>query len=485
VTANEKPGPAFRALPANLDAERCVLASLICKMKDYGTALVLLPSDFSSHSHRLIYKVIQKRVSASESVDVVAIMDELGEDLDAVGGGAYLGELLQGMYIGTDLANCVRIIRKKAMLRELANLGELAWTANGEADQILARVKMLSSHIEQGFGQKAKSLPFTSANEGAKAAESIEWLVKGYVARGGLTLLSAKVKMGKTTLATRLVEAMLVNSPFIGARTKYTPIVYLTEQPRVSFNVALQRANLTERADLRILHFIDTLGVRWADVAAAAGEECKRLGSNLLIVDTLAQFAGLVGDEENNSGAQLEAVRPLQAIAAEGVGVLILSHDRKSGGEVGDATRGSSALPGAVDIVLSLRRPDGNNRKSLRVVQSLSRFSETPEELVIELTEQGYIALGEKADVALQEAREAILTTAPTSEAEAITLEQITEAAKTMRSTAQRALQELVLGGKIQKVGTGRKGNAFRYFISEKDSAQTSSVYEQNESGQG
>jgi hypothetical protein len=479
MTATEKRDPVVRAMPASLDAERCVLASLICNMKDCSNALVLLPSDFSVHSHRLIYKVIQKRALASESVDVIAVMDELGENLDAAGGGVYLGELMQGMYIGPDLVNCVRMIREKAMLRELATLGELAWTANGNANQILDRVKMLSSHIEQRFGQKAKPLPFTSANEGAKATESIEWLVKGYMVQGGLTLLSAKVKMGKTTLATRLVEAVLTNSPFIGARTKYTPIVYLTEQPRVSFNVALQRANLTDKADLRILHFIDTLGVPWADVAAAAGEECKRLGSNLLIVDTLAQFAGLVGDEENNSGAQLEAVRPLQAIAGQGVGVLILSHDRKSGGEVGDATRGSSALPGAVDIVLSLRRPDGNSRKSLRVLQSLSRFSETPAELVIELTDHGYIALGEKADVALQEASEAILTTAPIAEADAITLEEISEAAKTVRSTAQRALRDLVLSGKIQKVGTGKKGNAFRYFRPEKGSAQTSSLYGQ------
>jgi AAA domain-containing protein/DnaB helicase-like protein len=472
-----------RALPANHDAERCVLASLICKVNDHSRALVLLPSDFSSHSHRLIYKVIQKRASAAESTDIIAIMDELGEDLDAAGGVAYLGELLNGMYVGPDVANCIRMIREKALLRELANLGELAWTANGDAGQVLSSVKMLAARIEQGFGQKAKSLPFTAANEGAKTGESVEWLVKGYVAQGGLTLLSAKVKMGKTTLATRLVEAMLANKPFIGARTKYTPIVYLTEQPRVSFNVALQRANLTEKADLQLLHFTDTLGTSWPAVAAAAGEECKRLGSNLLIVDTLAQFAGLVGDEENNAGAQMEAVRPLQAIAGQGVGVLILSHDRKSGGEVGDATRGSSALPGAVDIVLSLRRPDGNSRKSLRIVHSLSRFSETPEELVIELTDQGYIALGEKADVALQEAREAILAALLGSEAGAITIDEMLETVKVMRSTAQRALKELVSSGKIQKVGTGRKGNAFRYLIPEKDSAQTSSLYGQKESG--
>jgi hypothetical protein len=152
---------------------------------------------------------------------------------------------------------------------------------------------------------------------------------------------------------------------------------------------------------------------------------------------------------------------------------------------VGDATRGSSALPGAADVVLSLRRPEGNSRKSLRVLQSLSRFSETPEELVIELTDEGYIPLGEKADVALQEARKAILVTAPASEADAITLNELCTAANTTRPTGQRALTELVLNGKIQRLGAGKRGNPFRFFKPEKVSAQTSPVYEQKESRQG
>src|SRR5262249_8715662 len=127
-------------------------------------------------------------------------------------------------------------------------------------------------------------------------------------AEGGITILSAKVKMGKTTLATRLVQSILTNKPFHGLRTKRTPIVYLTEQPRVSFIVALQRACLTHEQDLRILYFNQTLDVPWAGVALGAAEECKRLGAKLLIVDALAQFAGLVGDSENDSGTVLEAV---------------------------------------------------------------------------------------------------------------------------------------------------------------------------------
>lgn len=346
MTANEKRDPTVRALPASLDAERCVLASLICKAKDCTASFGLSVGDFSSHSHRLIYKAIQKLTSAAKSTDIIAIMDELGEDLDAAGGAAYLGEVLNGMYVGPDVTNCVRMIREKAVLRDIANLGECASTANGDAGQVFDRVRILSARIEQGFEQNAKSLPFESANEAGEASETVEWVLKGYVAEGAITVLSAKVKMGKTTLVTRLIESILTNKPFLNARAKRTPIVYLTEQPRVSFRAALQRASLTDEQDLRILYFNKTIGVPWAVVAASAAEESKRLNAKLLIVDTLAQFAGLLGDSENDSGAVLEAVRPLQEIAGKGVAVLILYHDRKSGGEVGDATRGSSALPG-------------------------------------------------------------------------------------------------------------------------------------------
>jgi hypothetical protein len=158
ITAAKKRDPAERILPANLEAERCVLASLICEAKGHTAALVLSPGDFSSYSHRQIYKVIQKRASAGESTDIIAVNDELGEDLDAAGGAAYLGELLNRMYVGPDICNCVRIIREKAVLREIASLGEWAWTANRDASQVLDRVRILSARIEQGFEHKAKSL---------------------------------------------------------------------------------------------------------------------------------------------------------------------------------------------------------------------------------------------------------------------------------------------------------------------------------------
>jgi hypothetical protein len=56
-----------------------------------------------------------------------------------------------------------------------------------------------------------------------------------------------------------------------------------------------------------------------------------------------------------------------------------------------------------VDVILELRRlrkEDLNDPR--RVITGLSRFCETPAELVIELTEKGYVARGTKAEVGRQ-----------------------------------------------------------------------------------
>jgi hypothetical protein len=164
--------------------------------------------------------------------------------------------------------------------------------------------------------------------------ERVEWIVPGLVVKGGITELGAKVKAGKTTLIMKLVSA-------------------------------------SAGSDFHVLLHNDTRGMTWTDVAAAAVSECKRVGAYLLVVDTLPQFAGLRGDSENNSGDALAAMEPLLRAASEGVGVMLTRHERKSGGEVGDSGRGSSAFAGAVDIVLSLRRPEGNAKKTLRVLQAL------------------------------------------------------------------------------------------------------------------
>jgi hypothetical protein len=149
--------------------------------------------------------------------------------------------------------------------------------------------------------------------------------------------------------------------PFMGEPTLKSTVVYLSEQPPASFREALKRAGLLEREDLVVLFWHDVMQFSWPEVAYGAAKECARRGAKLLVIDTGPQFARLAGDAENSAGDALRVMEPLQAAAAAGLGVIVIRHERKSGGEVGDSGRGSSAFGGAVDILMAIRRPEGNS----------------------------------------------------------------------------------------------------------------------------
>ena len=225
----------------------------------------------------------------------------------------------------------------------------------------------------------------------------------------------------------------------------------------------MERAGLLGRRDFTVLLWADTMGTPWPSVAEATIEKCKRNGARLLVVDTLAQFAGLVGDTENNAGDALKALRPLQRAAAEGIAVVFVRHERKAGGQVGDSGRGSSAFAGAVDIILSLRRPEGNQPRNVRLIQSVSRFDD-PGDLLIELTDHGYRSLGTPGESAKAQASENVLSAIPKSKKKAVTIEDLVEITGESRAHLQKILDDLLEAGRILRSGTGRKGSPFRYF---------------------
>ncbi len=123
--------------------------------------------------------------------------------------------------------------------------------------------------------------------------------------------------------------------------------------------------------------------------------------------------------------------------------------------------------------MLALRRPEGAHRPTIRVLHSLSRFDETPAELMIELVGGRYVALGTAKDVAVQEAREAILSEAPEDVARALSLEDLLERMPTdsttgksrvKRTAAQSAVKELLCTGALASVGRGKRGDPKRFY---------------------
>ncbi len=226
----------------------------------------------------------------------------------------------------------------------------------------------------------------------------------------------------------------------------------------------------------------ETTRLSWPEIVREARAEAKEIGARVIVVDTLDQFAGIVGDEENSAGAARNAMRPLQeATAVDDLGIKVLRHERKSGGDVGDSARGSSAFGGAADILLRLKRAEGNTRPTVRVIDSLSRFDETPDSLVIELTDDVYTAHGDVQAVATHEASVAIFAAAPTSEDAALTEDELLDVADdaVTRSTGRRAINAHLDAGRLLRTGEGKRGDPYRFWRPEpeKVSDQTTHLY--------
>ena len=339
-----------------------------------------------------------------------------------------------------------------------------------------------SSAYKEGVADE-RILRFKTAKEVAEETPAeVEWVARPWVAKGAITEVDGKIKAGgKTTWVTHMVRKSLDGEPFMGGPTTKTKVIFLTEQSPASFRKALERADLLKREDVLVLHWHDTRGVDWPDVARAAVNKALEFEAGLLVVDTLGQFAGIRGDAENSAGAAHEAMKPLQEAAAKGLAVLLTRHERKGGGEVGESGRGSSAFGGAVDIILSIRRGEGNVRPTVRVIESLSRFDETPDKLVIELTEQDYRSLGDATAFAEEEAENAILEMLPSKPENAMVTTDVLDKLKEQdikRTVATDALAKLSDTGKVRRVGEGKKGNPYRYYKphteEQKDSSETS-----------
>jgi len=312
---------------------------------------------------------------------------------------------------------------------------------------------------------ESNQLVFRTAREIAETVPpAVPWLCHGLVARGVVTELDGKAKAaGKTTFLMAMIAAMRSGSEFLGLATRPAGTVYLSEQTPGTLRGALMRAGLGEAESVHLMSYADTKGMPWPDVAARAVEYAGEVGAGLLVVDTLPQYAGLQGDSENQSGAALAAMLPLQLAAGAGLAVVAVRHDRKGGGAVGESGRGSSAYAGAVDIVAQLAKPDGFTRPGIRHLSTLSRFDESPESLVFELTETGYIAHGTETAVKTKEARTAIVAALPSAEADALTKDALAKEAEVSRTLTDTVLKALTVAGIAVRYGTGKRGDAYRF----------------------
>jgi hypothetical protein len=357
----------------------------------------------------------------------------------------------------------------------------LGWNKFGGRTDAVERYSIIVERAAQSQGpgyvrrnghQRAPAPPsepvewLTAARVNALEDETIRWFAHGLVGAGLSTELDGKAKQaGKTTLVLALVYCILHGEEFLGRPTIYTPICYLTEQSGPSFKRNLSRAGLLDREDLHILFWNRVVGRKWTDIVQDARNKAKEVGAGLLIVDTLAQFSGIRGEDENKSGAAMETMEPLQAATSDGLAIVTSRHDRKSGGEVGDSGRGSSAFAGAVDIVLHLQRLTGDQtgKERQRLLDGISRFEETPDKLLVEFVpgEDGerstFRAVGDVGTVRREGLRIEILASLPTNHEDAPEFLELRKELGVRELELRAVLRDLINEGLVEQFGRPRR----------------------------
>lgn len=294
----------------------------------------------------------------------------------------------------------------------------------------------------------------------------VDWLWQGFLARGQFTLFASLWKAGKTTLICWLLKSIENDDQFIGKDTKNTSVLIISEESEAIWakrkeeyllgsNIWLSCRPLNRKTNTQ----------QWIQFISKTSEFCVENQIDLVIIDTLATFWPV--RDENDATQVTSALLPLNSLLEKDLSVMVVHHDRKSGGEEGTASRGSGALPAYADIIVEFRRFDSSKRNDTRrIIKTYSRYEETPPELVLELTDKGYEVHGTKAQVVQQEKLSLVLEILPTEPASYSIEKLLSEwpedeyGKPPHKATMYRWLQKLKEQGLVKVIGTSSERNA-------------------------
>ncbi|XVJ59539.1 MAG: AAA family ATPase [Tepidisphaera sp.] len=292
-----------------------------------------------------------------------------------------------------------------------------------------------------------------------------EWLWSGYLARGGITLLTGLWKAGKTTLMGYLLRDLYLGSGLASARLE-GPTLYVSEEPSGLWSARRDKLGLNPK-----IHFVKratftrpTL-VDWYRFVSQLVEDVRRLGAAFVVFDTLSSIWPVAN--ENDAGEVMAAVTPLRELSEAGAAVLLIHHPKKGDGAEATASRGSGALTGFVDVILELRRSDpANESDRRRKLKAYGRYESIPPECVLELGDDGYHVLGDAPAVRQADILDHIYRLLPASPP-GLTVEEVKVAWSSGVPPGATLLRELLERGyeeyRWSRTGSGNRGSPLRY----------------------
>ena len=395
-TVLEKP------LPNNLDAERSVLGAILLDNNALNPAVEhLRPEDFFLDQHRRVFTQMIALGESQQAIDLVTLTEELHRrgDLDASGGAPYLASLADGMPRVSNIEHYARIVKEKAMLRNLIhathNIQQRAFEGEDGADTILDNAEssifaLAEDRVRAGLIPVKDIVRdnFERLERIFREGKSITGVATGYGELDKLTsglqpsellILAARPSQGKTALALNIAENVAVrgNKPvaiFSLEMSKESLLLRLLSSDAQIDSHKFRTGHLSREDGAKIPVSLSRLAEAplWIDDVGSAtvvemGAKLRRLkrdkGLSLVVVDYL-QLVSARGKFGNRNDEVSSITRGLKGLAKElKVPVLVLSQltrapereDRRP--QLSDL-RESGAIEQDADVVMFINRPN-------------------------------------------------------------------------------------------------------------------------------
>ena len=354
-----------KGLPANLDAKRFVLGSILLDDAMYVQAAGALEADdFTLEKHRRIFRRMGELQERGEKIDRITVANELMKfnELEACDGLTYLVSLDDGLPHIPNLDSYIRIVKDKAILRRIITASQSMMNrcllGEEEPDEILAGaeetlLKLGDARVKNGLVNPQQILEDYDGGINAflDPSKRVKGISTGFAKYddytggmhgGELFILAGRPSMGKTALALNIAQ-------HVALKLKQTVAVFSLEMSKESLLTRMLCAtarvdsqkfrsgylNQAERTKLNHalhelveapLYIDDTAGIHLMDIHAKLRRlKAERGHIGLVVVDYLQLMSGR-GRFENRNQEVSALSRGMKLLAKElNVPLLVLS----------------------------------------------------------------------------------------------------------------------------------------------------------------